>query len=143
MKYLRENKILLIKYLMIIIFNTIIYVLSNYYFRDYEYGSIIMFIIIVISGLIIYKYKEKLRFKIYLDIICCFITGLLLYIFIDDAIMYSYYLFNIFFANNIVFMISRKSEKIFIRGLQYLSIIFITILAMFLDLLFFLLIQGI
>lgn len=135
MNYLKENKELLIKYLFIIISNILIYILSNFYFKNFEYGSIIMFLIVIAFDMFIYYYKGTKKFKIYLDIISCFVIGLILLLFIDDPIYYSCILFNLFFANNIAFMQSRKSEKVFLRGLQYLLIIFITILCMILNLL--------
>ena len=135
MNYLKENKELLIKYLFIIISNILIYILSNFYFKNFEYSSIIMFLIVIAFDMFIYYYKGTKKFKIYLDIISCFVIGLILLLFIDDPIYYSCILFNLFFANNIAFMQSRKSEKVFLRGLQYLLIIFITILCMILNLL--------
>ena len=135
MNYLKENKELLIKYLFIIISNILIYILSNFYFKNFEYSSIIMFLIVIAFDMFIYYYKGTKKFKIYLDIISCFVIGLILLLFIDDPIYYSCILYNLFFANNIAFMQSRKSEKVFLRGLQYLLIIFITILCMILNLL--------
>lgn len=143
MKYIKENKELLLKYLMIIISNIVLYILTSFYFRNYEYGSIIMFVLIVIDDYIIYNYKGTKKFKIYLDILCCFIVGLIMLFFKNDALLYSYYLFNLFFANNIVFMQSRKSEKIFNRGLQYISILLLTILCMVLNIVIYLIIFGI
>ena len=143
MKYLKENKSLLLKYLLIIISNILVYILSSYYFRNFEFGSIIMFILVVIVDMLIYHYKGKKVFKVYLDILCCFIIGLLMFFLLYNVIIYSYFLFNLFFANNIVFMYSRKSEKIFIKALQYISVMLITLLCMFLNILLFLIIQGI
>lgn len=143
MKYIKENKDLLLKYVMIIISNILIFILSNYYLKVFgDYSSIIMFILIVIDGMIICYYKGTKKFKVYLDIICCFSIGLLMLLFVKDAVFYSYYIFNLFFANNIVFIQTRKSDKFFIRALQYMSIILITILCMFLNLLVYYFIYG-
>lgn len=142
MDYLKKNKDLLINYLLIIISNILLYIFCGFYLKNFEYASIIMFLLIVIVGLIIYNFRNCIKFKIYLDIICCVLLGFVMMFFENKPIMYSYNLFNMFFANNIVFMLSRKSEKYFKRVLQYILIIVIAILCMLINLFVYFAING-
>ena len=63
-----------------------------------------------------------------------FILGLIMLLFEKDPLSYAYVIFNFFFANNIVFMISRKSKNVLKRGVQYVLVMFFTLLYMILNL---------
>ena len=75
MKYFRENKSLLLKYLMIIITNILLFIFCEYYFRNSEYSSIVTFMSVTIFDYIIYYYKKTKKFVVCIDILCCFIVG--------------------------------------------------------------------
>ena len=131
-KYFKKNMFLLKKYLLIIIFNILLYILTSFYFKNTEYQPLIMLMLIFVSNLFIYK--GNIIFKYYLDIICNLIVGLLLMVFIHDSYIYSVIILSIFIPNNIVFMRSRISDNFFKRSLQYALSFFITILNMFISL---------
>lgn len=133
MKKLQENKVLLKKYLLIITFNIIIYILTSFYLKTSDTQTLVMLFIILIGDLIIYNYKEKVVFKYYLDILSNIIVGFLLFIFIKDDYVYLITILSIFISNNIVFMRSRISDKFLKRSLQYLLIFLITLLCMFIN----------
>lgn len=135
MKYIKNNKELLIKYLFIIISNILIYIICNFYFKTSMYKDIITLLIVVIVDMIIYYYKGTRKFIYYLDLLTNFIIGLILMLFIKDSLSYSNALFSLFFANNIIFMRSRFSDKFLKKTLQYLMIFIYTILTMFVNLL--------
>lgn len=134
MKYFKENKVLLEKYLLIIIFNIILYILNSFYLKNSDIGTIVMLILVFIFDMFIYYYKGTVTFKYYLDIICNILVGLLLTIIIDDYYIYSTNILSLFISNNIVFARSRLSNKFFKRSLQYMLIFLITILCMIINL---------
>ena len=134
MKFLEKNKELFSKYLLIIISNILLFILCDFYLKNFEYASIVLFLLIVIDGLVIYNYKGVKKFNVIYDILTCFIIGLIMLLMERDIFVYSYYIFVLFFANNIVFMLSRKSEKYFIKLLQYFLTLVLTILCMFMNL---------
>ena len=135
MEYLKKNKLMFYKYMLVIIFNIIIYILTNFYFNSSDSGTIVMLIVVLIIDLFILNYKEKTIFKYYLDIICNILIGFILLIFINDFYYYSTILLSLYLSNNIVFMRSRISDKFLKRSLQYLLTFFITIFCMFINLL--------
>lgn len=137
MTYLKNNKSLMMKYLLIIITNIIIYILCNFYFKASIYKDMIILLIVAIIDLIIYYYKGEKEFKFYLDLSTNFIIGLILMIFIRDSLSFSNAIFSLFFANNIIFMRSRFSDKFLKKTLQYLMIFIYTVLVMFINLLIF------
>ncbi len=123
MKYLKDNKLLIIKYLFIFISNILIYYFSSFYLKNINNKEIIMFFIIFIIDYIIYFYKSKTRFKYIYDTILNILLSLILIIFEKNTYLYGINLFSIVLANNIVFMISRYNENIYKRTLQYLWIL--------------------
>lgn len=123
MKYLKDNKLLILKYLFIFISNILIYYFSSFYLKSINNKEIIMFFIIFIMDYIIYFYKSKTRFKYVYDIIINILLSLILIIFEKNTYLYGINLFSIVLANNIVFMISRYNENIYKRTLQYLWIL--------------------
>lgn len=127
MKYFNENKNLLMKYSLIILFNIISYLLCNYYFKSSDTGYVIMLLIVFIFNLLIWNYKEKTKFKYYLDLSCNFIIGLLLMLFIKNINIYMIVTFSLFLSNNIVFMKSRLSEKLLLRSIEYALIFLLTL----------------
>lgn len=131
--YINNNKELIKKYILIILANIIIYILGSFYFKNLEYKDILIFLLILIISTVIYFYKGTKKFRYELDIISNLITGLLLIPLIKKDIDYSTILFTIFFANNIVYMKSRSSEKILRRSFQYLSILLITVISMIIN----------
>lgn len=137
MKYIKENKELLLKYLLIIITNIIIYILCSFYFKTSTYKNIIMLLIVVILDMIIYHYKGTNKFNIYLDLITNILIGLILLILERNMLNYSNVLVSLFIANNIVFTRSRISEKFLKKTLQYIMILINTIICMFINLLIF------
>lgn len=134
MKYINDNKSLLIKYGLIIIFNIIIYILCNYYFKSSDTGYVIMLFVVFIFNLFIYNYKGQVLFKYHLDIICNLIVGIILLLFIKNNYSYIVVTFSLFLSNNIVFMKSRISDKILLRSIQYLLILLLTFLSTFISL---------
>ena len=137
MNYIKNNSTLLKKYSMIVIFNIIIYILTSFYFKVSDTGTLIMLIINFLSNLFIYNYKGCVEFKYYLDIIFNTIIGLLLMIFIKDEYNYVTVTLSLFLGNNIVFMRSRVSDKFFKRSLQYILILLITFLNLLINYLIF------
>lgn len=135
MKYFKENKILLQKYLFIMLFNIIIYILTSFYLKTNDIQSIIMLLIVFCFDMFIYYYKEKVKFKYYLDIITNIVVGIILLFLINDFYIYSVTLLSLFLANNIVYMKSRISDIFIIRSLQYALTFLITILCIFINLL--------
>lgn len=134
MKFIKNNKDLLIKYLSVIVSNILIYILISFYFRSMEHNFLIMCILSIVANTIIFNYKEKVKTNYWLDLLCCIVVGIVLNILIDSDLMYSTILFTMFFSNNVVFMRSRLEDKFIKRMIQYLMILFITILAMFISL---------
>lgn len=137
MKYINENKVLLKKYILIIVFNIILYILTSFYLKNNDTQSIIMLLLVFVSNLIIYTYNEKVIFKYYLDIITNILVGFLLIIFIKDVYVYITTILSLYLSNNIVFMKSRFSNKFIKRSLQYMIIFLITILCVFINFLVF------
>lgn len=138
MKYIKENKELLLKYLFIIITNIILYIFCGFYLENSMYKDIILLLVVVILDMIIYHYKGKLKFNLYLDLLCNIIVGFILLIFErNNMLSYSQILVSLFIANNIIFTRSRLSEKFWIKGLQYVLIIINTIICMFINLMIF------
>ncbi|MBQ3021300.1 MAG: hypothetical protein IJD92_03655 [Bacilli bacterium] len=138
MKWFKDNKQLLYKYLLVLIFNIILHILCNYYFKNSEYVSIYLLFAVLISNLIIYYIKGIVRYKYYLDIILNVILGFIIILFTKDFYIYSTSLFSIVLANNIIFMRSRLSEKLLKKTLQYLLILLISILCVSINFLYFL-----
>ena len=135
MKYIKDNKKLFSKYLMILVLNVLLFILCNFYFKNFKYCTIILLILIIISDMIIYYYKNPNKFIWYYDFILNMIVGFMIMIFVKDTVLLANNLFSIMFANNIVFMRSRFSDKFIKKSLQYLMILIYTILAMFINLL--------
>ena len=133
MKYLRDNKCLFLNYIYIFISNILVYILSNFYFRNIEYKDLIMLLIVVVIDYFIFlKYKSK--FILYFDFIINFLIGLLLMLFSKDNLSYATSLFSIVFANNIVFVKSRVSDKILKKNFQYFMAFINTMLILFFNL---------
>lgn len=132
-KYIKENKNLLIKYLLIIVSNIVLVILNNFYLKNNIYKNMILLFIIVIIDLIICNYKQKVKFKWYLDLIVNFIIGLILMFITNNIIDYSIILLSLYLANNIIFVRSRYSDKFSKRMLQYIMIFIYTILIMFIN----------
>lgn len=137
MKYIKENKELLLKYLFIIITNIILYIFCGFYLKNSMYKDIILLLFVVIIDMIIYYYKGKLKFNLYLDLLCNIVIGFILFIFENNMLSYSKILVSLFIANNIIFTRSRLSDKFWIKGLQYILIIVNTIICMFINLMVF------
>ena len=135
MKWFKDNKQLLYKYLLVMIFNIILHILINFYFKESEFVAIYLLFAVLISDLIIYYIKGVVRYKYYLDIICNIILGFIL-LFTKDFYIYTTSLFSIVFANNIVFMRSRLSEKLLIRSLQYFLILLVSLLCVSINYIF-------
>ena len=137
MKYIKENKELLLKYLFIIITNIILYIFCGFYLKNSMYKDIILLLSIVVIDMIIYYYRGKLKFNLYLDLLFNIIVGFILLIFERNMLSYSKVLVSIYIANNIIFRRSRLSNKFWIKSLQYILIIVNTIINMFINLIFF------
>ena len=129
MKYIKDNNKLLVKYGVIALLNIIVFILCDYYFKKSDTGYAIMLIAVFIINLFVYNYKEQIIFKYYLDIICNFLVGIILLIFIKNINLYIIVTFSLFLANNIVFMRSRISDKILLRSIQYALILMLTMLS--------------
>lgn len=129
MKYFNENKMLLKKYGLIILFNIIAYLLCNFYFNSSDTGYIIMLLVVLIFNLFVFNYKEKTKYKYYLDLLCNFLVGVILLLFIKNINLYIIVTFSLYLSNNIVFMKSRLSEKILLRSIEYALIFLLTLLS--------------
>lgn len=134
MKYLKDNKVLLLKYLGVIVSNILIYILVSFYFKNIENNFLIMCVFAIGFNIFIFYYKEKVICKYYLDLLCCIISGFILNFFIRNDLMYSTILFTLFFANNVIFMKNRKEGKVLSKMLNYLLVLVITVVAMFVNL---------
>ncbi len=126
-----DNKVLYLKYLFILISNILVYILCNFYFDTYKY--IVMILITVGVDMFICYYKKKSEFKFYLDIICNFIVGLFLLVFIKNQYDYIGALFSLFLANNVVFMRSRINDKFLKKLLQYFLIFLYSVVCIFIN----------
>jgi len=129
MKYFNENKMLLKKYGLIILFNILAYLLCNFYFNSSDTGYIIMLLVVLIFNLFVFNYKEKTKYKYYLDLLCNFLVGVILLLFIKNINLYIIVTFSLYLSNNIVFMKSRLSEKIILRSIEYALIFLLTLLS--------------
>ena len=129
MKYFNENKMLLKKYGLIILFNILAYLLCNFYFNSSDTGYIIMLLVVLIFNLFVFNYKEKTKYKYYLDLLCNFLVGVILLLFIKNTNLYIIVTFSLYLSNNIVFMKSRLSEKIILRSIEYALIFLLTLLS--------------
>ncbi len=127
-----KNKTLIYKYLCILISNILLSILCNFYLKNFVYKDVILILLVVISDLIIYLYKDKCKFKYLYDFIFSIILGLL-FMFIRDKNLYVMTLFILFMGNNIIFMKSRISEKVLKKGLQYFLIPIISFIEVFLS----------
>jgi len=127
MKKIKENENLLKKYCLIIIFNIISYLLCNFYFKSSETGYVIMLLVVFIFNLFMLNYKEKTKFKYYLDLVSNLLVGIILLLFIKNINIYIIVTFTLYLSNNIVFMKSRLSEKILIRSIEYALIFLLTL----------------
>ena len=139
MKYIKENKELLFKYFLVLISNILIYFICDFYFASNKY--IFMMVIAIIVDLIIYYYMGTKVFKYYLDFIVNFIVGCILIFLINDKIDYSSAVFSLVFANNIVFIRSRLSDKFIKESIQYLLMLIYSILCLFLTTLIYVLMK--
>lgn len=137
MKYIKENKKILLKYLFVIITNILLYIFCSFYLKNSTYKDIIMLLIVVIVDIVIYYYKGIEKFNLYLDLLCNIIVGFILLIFERNMLSYSKILVSLFIANNIVFTRSRLSNKFWMKILQYIMILINTIICMFINLLIF------
>lgn len=126
------NKLLLRKYLLILISNILIVIFSNFYLVSSEYKDLIELLVLIIISFLIYIYKEKLEYNYILDFLICFILGLI-FMFIKDKMIYVYTIFNVDLANNIFFMKSRLSDKFIKKSFQYALIFVITVLEVFIN----------
>lgn len=129
MKYFKENKMLLKKYGLIVLFNILSYLLCNFYFNSSDTGYIIMLLVVFIFNLFVFNYKEKTKFNYYLDLLTNFLVGVILLLFIKNINLYIIVIFSLYLSNNIVFMKSRLSEKILLRSIEYALIFLLTLLS--------------
>jgi len=129
MKYFSDNKFLLKKYSLIILFNIIAYLLCDFYFNSSDIGYVIMLLIVFIFNFFILHYKEKIKYEYYLYLLYNFLIGIILLLFIKDINIYIIVTFSLYLSNNIVFMKSRLSEKILIRSIEYALIFLLTLLS--------------
>lgn len=143
MKFIKENKELILKYLYIIVSNILIVILCNFYFRNSDYKDIFILFIALIIDMIIYYYKGKRKFKFLLDIISNIIVGVLLLLFYRDSISYGIVLFSLFFSNNITFIRSRLKDNFWLNTLQYILVFFGIIFTVFVNMCIFSLIYNI
>ena len=134
MNYLKDNKVLLLKYLGVIVSNILIYILINFYCKNIENNFLIMCVVAIGFNIFIFYYKEKVICKYYLDLLCCVVSGFILNFFIKDDLIYSTILFTLFFANNVIFMKNRKEGKVLSKMFSYLLVLVITVVAMFFNL---------
>ena len=134
MKYLKDNNQLLMKYLLIIVFNVILFIFTNFYLKDFEYKLLVLMGVVVLVDMIIYYLKGTIKFITRYDFIANFISGLILMLFLKDDLEYSKVILSVFFGNNIVFIRSRFSDNFLKRSGQYALILINTILSMFLSL---------
>ena len=137
------DKNLIKKYILIIISNLVLYLLSRYYLNFTDYKYLIMLVLVVIVDLFIYYYKEKIQFNLYLDFLTNLMISLILIIFNKNVLEYCSVVFSIVFANNIIFMRSRFSDKLFKRSIQYLMILIYSLITLFLSICLFTLIHKI
>ena len=134
MKYLKDNNQLLMKYLLIIVFNVILFIFTNFYLKNFEYKLLVLMGVVVLVDMIIYYLKGTIKFITRYDFIANFISGLILMLFLKDDLEYSKVILSVFFGNNIVFIRSRFSDNFLKRSGQYALILINTILSMFLSL---------
>ena len=134
MTYFKKNKNLLIKYLLLLVSNILIYYFVSFYLKNITNKEIIMLFIVLIVDLIIYYYKGVVKFKYYLDLIFGILLSIILLIFIKNGYLYGINLFSIIFADNILFMISRYNKNLFKRTLQYLWILISSIIILIIGL---------
>ena len=137
MKFIKENKELLLKYLFIIITNIILYIFCGFYLKNYEYKDIILLLLVVGIDMVIYHYRGKIKFNLYLDLVCNILVGIILLIFERNMLSFSKILVSLFIANNIIFTRSRVSSNFWLKNLQYILIIVNTIVCMFINLMIF------
>ena len=137
MNFIKENGCLLKKYSLIIIFNIIAFLLCDFYFKKSDTGYVIMLLLVIIFNLFILNYKEKIKFKYLLDLLCNFLVGLILLLFIKNVNIYLIVTFSLYLANNIVFMKSRLNKKILIRSIEYALIFLLTLSSSIISLLLF------
>ncbi len=140
MKFLKENKKLILKYLFILISNILIYILCNYYLRNLEYKEFIMLFVILIVDFIIYYYKGIVKFNYYLNLLVSLITNIILLFFIKNEYLYGINVFSIGFANNFIYMRNRTNDKLSHNIFQYILLLLNSLLILFIGLcLFFML----
>lgn len=140
MKYIKENKDLLKKYITILIFNLIAYIICNFYFNSSDTGYIVMLLVVFLFNLIVYTYNDKVIFKYHLDLLLNFLVGFILLLFVKNINIYVIVIFSLFLGNNIVFMKSRISDKFLLRSIQYALIFLLTLLSTSINLILFYLI---
>ena len=133
MEYVKNNINLFKKYGLIVISNIVIFILTNYYLKNFEFKYLVMILINTLIDLLIYYYKGKVIFNKYIDYIVNIIIGLIIIFFAKNIIEYDTILFSLLFSNNIVFIRSRLSEKFIVKSSQYLLMLFNTIVVMFID----------
>ena len=134
MNYLKDNNVILLKYLGVIVSNILIYILVSFYFKSVENNFLIICVFAIGFNIFIFYYKEKVICKYYLDLLCCVVSGFILNFFIKDDLIYSTILFTLFFANNVIFMKNRKEGKVLSKMFSYLLVLVITVVAMFFNL---------
>ena len=130
MKYINENKQLLLKYMYIFIMNILLFIICNYYFKSSQYKFMIMLILDIIMDQVIYYYKGVKVFKVYLDFIFNLLISVLFILIINNTYDYCSAVFSILFANNIVFIRSRISDKFIKRSIQYLMMFIYSLLVL-------------
>jgi len=128
MKYFKENKELIKKYLYVILFNIISYFLCDFYFNSSDKGYVVMLLVVFLFDLFIFNYKNKIKCKYILDLLSNLLVGLILQLFIKDINTYIIVTFSLFLSNNIVFMKTRLSEKLLLRSIEYALIFLLTLL---------------
>ena len=113
MKYIKENKKLLLKYLFVIITNILLYIFCSFYLKNSTYKDIIMLLIVVIVDIVIYYYKGTKKFNLYLDLLCNIIVGFILLIFERNMLSYSKILVSLFMCSliGIIMMLMHKAQR--------------------------------
>lgn len=141
MKYFKDNKQLILKYIYIFIMNILLFILCSFYFKSSQYKYLIMLLLNIISNMFIYYYKGTLKFKIYLDFILNILLSLILIIFINNSLDYCSVVFSLLFSNNIIFIRSRLSDNFIKRSIQYLMMFISSLLVLFIATFIFILIK--
>ena len=141
MKYLKDNKQLLLKYVYMFIMNILLFIICNFYFNSSQYKYLIMMLLNIISNMFIYYYKGTVKYKIYLDFILNITLSLILLLFINNTYDYCSVVFSLLFSNNIIFIRSRLSANFIKKSIQYLMMFIYSLLVLFIVTFIFILIK--